>query len=152
MRSIKVDKFVADFCYKTDSRDLARPEEKTVSAAFFYKPGLKHVVLADTKENIRIIKEWNDDLIRVYGQPRLSPYDCRLIVWKGRGWFILSMPESVFQSLCAYVVDSGYMLTERSFEFEDEYGNTSMFPFHSPTFRMLRPQPLRLEQPQLLLK
>ncbi len=152
MRSINVDKLVANFCYKIDSRGLAKPEDKPTSAAFFHKPGLKHVALADTKENVRIIKEWHDDLNRVYGQPRLLPYDCRSVVWSERGWFILSMKGSVFDSLGMYIVHNGHVLTERSFELQDEEGNTSMFPFHSPSFRMMRPQRLLLEQPRLLLE
>ncbi len=152
MRSIKIDKLVANRCYKDDSRGQAWPETMSDSAAFFHKPGWKHAVVPDEKEYIQSIKSWNDDLIRLHKKPKLPLYVCRSIVWRQRGWFILSMLDHVFDSLIICVVEDGYLLSERSFELEDDEGNTIMFPFHSPQFRMLRPQRLLLEQPQLLLE
>ncbi len=144
MRSINIDKYVPNRCYKPDKRGLAKPEDMATSAAFFHTPGLMHVVVQDVPKQLKVVKLWNEDLIRVYKPDQRPQYVCRTVVWEGLGWFILSMRESIYLSMSMYVIQSDFQLSTRSFALPATEGNVIMFPFHSLQFRMMRPVPLLL--------
>lgn len=151
MRSINIDKLVANYCYKKDRRGVPRAEERPVSAAFFYKPGMRHVVFEDLPEHMICMRSWLAQMDRLYKGLR-CPYEYRMVSWNGSGFFIYSVTENVFESLVDHFVLCGYHLSSRPYAVDEMSVNPYVFPFHSPHMRTLRPPVLLLEKPQLLLE
>ncbi len=151
MRSVNVNRLVANQCYKVDSRGLAKPESLVVSAVFFYKPGMRHVVFEDLPEHMICMRSWLAQMDRLYRGLK-CPYEYRMVSWNDGGFFIYSVTENVFESLVDHFVLCGYHLSSRPYAVDEMSVNPDVFPFHSPHMRTLRPPRLLLQQPQLLLE
>jgi hypothetical protein len=151
MRSINIDKLVANYCYKKDKRGVPRAQEWPVSAAFFHKPSLRHVAFEDLPEHMLSMRSWLAQMDRLYRGLK-CPYEYCMVSWNGKGFFIYSVSVNVFESLVDHLVLSGYRLSSRPYAVDEMNVNPEVFPFHSPHMRTLRPPVLLLEQPQLLLK
>ena len=141
MRPIDQKQLAERFCYRVYPKGKPVFESRSVSESFFRQTELAHVVVPKAQE--KVLDAWVDYYLRLQAEGAPLMYQLRAVRWM-RLWYVLSVNYRALYVLALSAEEFGLELSRQEFIEQCPDGRRELFPFTSPTFRMLRPPLLLL--------